>query len=163
MGKLVVREPIRQDGTPRDDSCPRTISAASAARTPTARATASATPATSRSAAASPGRATTGAGTNRTDGTTAGQAVVRRCRPQWRGEQEPAADTVVWGWECDRERQARTETGRQLDLTSCHGPLDSGGGQAGPKACLAPEPIPRAWTNVGEDRTEARYTPLTSI
>ena len=40
MGKLVVQELTRQDGSLQDDSCPRTTSPASAARTPTARATA---------------------------------------------------------------------------------------------------------------------------
>src|SRR5262245_53641191 len=59
MCRLVVQEPIRQDGPPRDEPCPRTTSAASAARTATARCTASATPVTSRSATASP-KGTTG-------------------------------------------------------------------------------------------------------
>jgi hypothetical protein len=36
--------------------------------------------------------------------------------------------------------QQGTETGTQLDLTACHGPLDSGGGQTGPRACLTRNP-----------------------
>jgi hypothetical protein len=59
MGKLLVQEPAAPgDGPLRDDSCLRTTSATSAARTPTACATASTTPATSRPAAISPRRAT---------------------------------------------------------------------------------------------------------
>ncbi len=35
-----------------------------------------------------------------------------------------------------------TETGTQRDLNGCHGPLDSGGGQTGPRSCLARNPCP---------------------
>ena len=44
--------------------------------------------------------------------------------------------------------QRGTETGTQLDLTACHAPPDSGGGQAGPRV-LARNPCPEAGPTPG--------------
>jgi hypothetical protein len=48
----------------------------------------------------------TRAGTNRTDGTTAGRVLGRRLWARWRREQEFTVDAAVQGWECDRQWQA---------------------------------------------------------
>jgi hypothetical protein len=63
------------------------------------------------------------------------EAACRRFETAWPASEQSSPGDYL------RDGSGGTDMGTQLELTACHGRLDSGGGgQAGPRACLDRNP-----------------------